>query len=474
MISPNLKVSLAPVVLLLLFLVLNIILFKEDASYGPNQLALLFCAMFSIGISRVLYKTDYRSVEKKVIASIEVSMQACLILLFVGSLIALWIMAGIVPSMIYYGLKIISPQVFLPVSTLTCAIVSLSTGSSWSTTGTVGIALIAIGSALGIPEGLVAGAIISGAYFGDKMSPLSDTTNLAPAVAGTTLTAHVRHMVYTSVPAFILAIVLFAIIGLFYQGKQIDDHELDVIFSILNKNFNITLWTLIPPGIVFLLVAKKFPAIPSLLAGVLLGIVFILLFQFQSLEGMTAGSIYKKIITVSYAGFKIESGSDFIDKLLGRGGMSSMLNTIWLIISAMVFGGALEATGMLKTISLALLRRVKTKSGLVASTLGSCLFVNLTASDQYLAIVVPGRIFKEPYKDFKLAPENLSRALEDAGTVTSVLIPWNSCGAYNAAILGVATLTYAPFAFFNILSPIISLVIAISGKTLTPLEQREE
>jgi NhaC family Na+:H+ antiporter len=463
--APSLGVSLIPVTFLLLTLIINIIIFKDDASSGANQIALLISAVIASGLGFFIYKQDYHLIEKKIIKSITISLQACIILFFIGSLIALWIMSGVVPTMIYYGLKIIHPSIFLPVSCLSCCVISLSTGSSWSTTGTVGIALMAIGTTLGIPEGLTAGAIISGAYFGDKMSPLSDTTNLSPAVAGSTLSTHIRHMIYTSGPAITIAIILYLIIGFFYQHDA-SVTQLNQVTAIMTEKFNISLFLLIPPITIFVLVYKRAPAIPSIIIGLLLGVIGILLFQQSHYNFSSLSDAYKQIMTVSFNGFSIDTGNAMIDKLLSRGGMSGMLNTIWLIFCAMVFGGAMEATKMLEVITHTILKKVRSSFSLISATLASCLFVNVTACDQYLSIVLPGRMFKQSYDDYDLAPENLSRALEDSGTVTSVLVPWNTGAVYNSAVLGVATLTYLPYAFFNLLSPIVSLVLAYTGWTI--------
>jgi NhaC family Na+:H+ antiporter len=451
-------------------LVLNIIVFKDDATGGANQLALLFSGALAVAIGIFVYKQDYKAIEDHMIESILMAMQANIILLVVGALIGTWILSGVVPTMIYYGLKLINPSVFLPVSCVVCAIVSLSTGSSWSTTGTVGIALIGVGKTLGIAEGMVAGAIISGAYFGDKMSPLSDTTNLAPAMAGTDIFTHIRHMLYTSGPAIILSLVLFTIMGMTVGGGEANQADIASVFQIMESKFNIGLHLFILPVLVLFMVYKKVPALPALIIGTILGAVFAIVFQpelINSMMGEAKGlkGIYQVVTQTAYGGFSIDSGNKLIDSLFNRGGMSSMLNTVWLILMAMVFGGALEGTGMLQVLASSILRFVKGTGSLVGATLGSCIVLNMTACDQYLAIVVPGRMFKKAYDDFGLHPKNLSRALEDSGTVTSVLIPWNSGGAYNSGVLGVATLTYLPYCFFNLLSPLISAFLA--GMNLT-------
>lgn len=474
--EPSLFMSLVPVIFLVILLSVNVIVFKDDSSYGPNQLALLASAMLTALVGVFFYKQDYKELEKKALETVGVSTQAVLILLIVGALIGIWILNGVVPTMIYYGIKLINPTIFLPVSLVICSVVSLATGSSWSTVGTVGIALIGIGKTLGIPEGMVAGAIVSGSYFGDKMSPLSDTTNLAPAMAGTDLFSHIKHMVYTTGPAIIVSFFIFVGIGFFYSADTLDAAQIDSVLSIMDKHFNITAWLFLLPLIVILLVMKKVPAVPALVLGTVLGGVFALVFQSELITKLAGGELgltssYDVLTKTAFGGFKIESGNAMIDKLFSRGGMSSMLNTVWMILMAMIFGGMMEVTGMLHTIATWVLTLVRGIGSLVGATVGSAIFLNLTTSDQYISIVVTGRMFKAAYQKFGLHPKNLSRAVEDGATVTSVLVPWNTCGAYFSSILGVATVAYLPFAFFNLLSPIFSIAIATSGKTMEKIDE---
>jgi len=466
--TPNLLLSLLPIATLVGILVLNIRIFRDGATLGPNQLALLMAAIVAGTIGKFVLNVPYQEIEDSVIHSIKLSMQANLILLIVGSLIALWIFSGVVPAMILYGIELINPTWFLPVICIVCAIVSMATGSSWSTGGTVGIAMIGVGSALGIPVGMVAGAVISGAYFGDKMSPLSDTTNLAPAMAGTDLFTHVRYMVYTTLPSLLIALIGFTVLGFFYHGQGTELSQVESVSSLIRTNFNCTPLLFTLPIMVFVLVARKMPALPALLIGCLVSVLFILIFQQDLLnrilgEGHNAKAVYGKIMEVAHSGFKMNTGDKFIDSLLSRGGMASMLNTVWLILMAMVFGGVMEATGMLEEIARAILKLVRGTGSLITATIASCFFLNLTASDQYISIVVPGKMFKNTYDKFGLAPQNLSRSLEDAGTMTSVLVPWNTCGAYFAAILGVSTWDYLPYAFLNYINPIVAIVIANMG-----------
>lgn len=477
--KPSLFVAIFPIIILVLLLSFNVYVFKDDSSYGPNQIALLVAAIIAglIGVFHLKHK--YVEIEQKAIDSIGVAMQAMLILLVVGALIGVWILNGVVPTMIFYGIKLIHPAIFLPVSLIICSIVSVATGSSWSTVGTVGIAIIGIGQALGIPEGMVAGAIVSGSYFGDKMSPLSDTTNLAPAMAGTNLFTHIRHMVYTTVPSYIITFVIFVILGLFYSGDAVNTNEIDTITKTISENYNISLWLFTLPLIVFVLVKKRVPALPALIAGTVIGAVYVLIFQQDLLVKLSGGEFsfiksYEVILKTSFNGFESSTGHKIIDKLFSRGGMSGMLNTIWLILMAMVFGGMMEVTGMLSRIAETVLKAVRGVTSLVATTVGTSIFLNLTTSDQYIAIVITGRMFKEPYRKHNLHPKNLSRAVEDGATVTSVLVPWNTCGAYFSTVMGVATLSYLPFAFFNLICPIMSIMVAASGKTMDPLPLDEK
>ncbi|MDH3493426.1 MAG: Na+/H+ antiporter NhaC, partial [Acidobacteriota bacterium] len=417
-------------------------------------------------------------IESRIIRSVGAAIQASIILLIVGALIGTWIIGGVVPTMIYYGLQLINPAVFLPVACIVCAIVALATGSSWSTTGTVGIALIGIGQTLGIPLGMVAGAIISGAYFGDKMSPLSDTTNLASAMAETDVFTHIRHMMYTTGPAIILAVIGFSILSIFYGGRSVNQEDIDVVLNVIDTKFNIGIHLFLVPLAILFMVYMRVPALPALFIGAVLGAVFALIFQYELIASMAADgasvrSFYQTVVTTAYDGFVIESDNKLIDELFNRGGMKGMLSTVWLILMAMTFSGAMEGTGMLQKIASSILKLVHNVGSLIGATLVSCFVMNVTAGDQYLAILVPGRMFKNAYDKYRLHPKNLSRALEDSGTVTSVLVPWNSGGAYNAGVLGVATLTYLPYCFFNILSPLVSAFLAGFDLTIERLDEKK-
>ena len=389
---------------------------------------------------------------------------AILILLFVGALAGTWLISGVIPAMIYYGLQILHPSIFLPACVVICALISLATGSSWTTSATVGIALIGIGKALGVPVGMVAGAVLSGAYFGDKLSPLSDTTNLAPAMAGADLFTHIRYMTHTTVPSIVVTLIVFIILGIgFSADGSANSQELLIA---MNEVFTINLFLFIVPILVIVMIVRKTPPLVALFIGTLLGALAALVFQqdlLLSLSGESSLSVfgtYQVIMDAITVSTEIETTSPALSDLFQSGGMQGMLGTIWLIICAMVFGGIMDAIGALATISASLLLWAKSTFQLFASTVTSCLAINITASDQYLSIVVPGKMFEKAYKDRGLAPENLSRTLEDSGTVTSVLIPWNTCGAYQSGVLGVDVSQYFFYAIFNWLSPIMTLLFA--------------
>ncbi len=464
---PPLALSLVPVGALFALLIVNVWVFGDNASAGPNQVALLLCALVAGTIGRFVLKLNYRDLETKAIKSIVLAMEAMIILLVVGALIGLWMLSGIVPTMLYYGIALISPGVFPVVACLVCSVVSLAIGSSWSTMGTVGVALVGIGTALGFNPGLVAGAIVSGAYFGDKMSPLSDTTNLSPAVAGTDLFTHIRNMLYTTVPAYAITLLAFGGLGLVAHEGDFEGETVTAMTAALDQAFLLHWSLLLVPVVTIGLAMLRVPAIPSLLVGGLLGALTAVLVQpaqvVAGADGNLVAAGFARIIETAYSGFLPDTGNPEVDALLNRGGMTSMVDTIFLIITAMLFGGTMESTGMLPSIAAAILRLVRGAASLVAGTIATCIVFNLTASEQYLAIVVPGRMFRKAYADFGLRQRNLSRALEDGGTVTSVLVPWNTCGAYAASVLGVATLNYAPYAFFNILCPIVAIALASAG-----------
>ncbi|KPM49891.1 Na+/H+ antiporter NhaC [Jiulongibacter sediminis] len=471
--SISLFESLIPVIVLISLLAFNVYVFGDGALSGSNQFALLLAG----GVAALMgfkEKISFDKMIKTVAGNIESTSGAILILLFVGALSGTWLISGIIPAMIYYGLDILSPSIFLPATVVICSIISLATGSSWTTSATVGIALIAIGNSLGFNLGMVAGAVLSGAYFGDKLSPMSDTTNLAPAMAGTDLFTHIRYMMYTTIPSIVITIIIFAVIGFSQSAKG--EVDTSIMQAAITDAFNINGWLFIVPVVVIALIVRKTEPLIALFLGTILAGVFALIFQPGIVIKVGEGSqldlptAYKGLMNAITVPAMVETSNTELADLFSSKGMSGMLNTIWLIVCAMVFGGFMEAIGALHKISAALLKAAKGVFGLFASTVASCLTLNITASDQYLAIVVPGKMFKEAYKKKGLAPENLSRTLEDSGTVTSVLVPWNTCGAYQSNVLGVDVLTYLPFAFFNYISPFMTLLFAalsIKIKTLT-------
>lgn len=471
--SLSLRLAMLPIVALVLLLSLNVSVYGDDALGGSNQFILLLggavAAMVGFG-----QKISYKDMLQQVAENLKSVTGAILILLFVGALAGTWLVSGIIPAMIYYGLQILHPTFFLAACIVICALISVATGSSWTTSATVGIALIGIGKAMGLPVGMIAGAVISGAYFGDKMSPLSDTTNLAQAMAGGELFSHIRYMTITTVPTIFVTVLVFLIIGFTQDTTAVAQTE--PLLLAIKERFNISPLLFAVPIVVVVLIARKTPPLVALLIGTLLGAVFALLLQ-QPLVTQLAGvaqlditSGYKVIMDTITVSTTVETTNPMLNDLFQSGGMAGMLGTIWLIICAMVFGGIMDAIGALKSISAALLSWAESTFQLFASTVVSCLAINVTASDQYLSLVVPGKMFEQAYKDRNLAPENLSRTLEDSGTVTSVLVPWNTCGAYQSGVLGVSVADYFIYAIFNWLSPFTTLLIAAIGYKIKKLK----
>jgi len=458
--------ALLPVVILVLLLSFNVTVYGDDALAGSNQFILLIGAAVA-AIVGFRNKVTYDQMIEAIGSNLKSTTGAILILLFVGALAGTWLLSGIIPAMIYYGLQILHPSIFLPACIVICAIISIATGSSWTTSATVGIALIGIGRALEIPVGMVAGAVISGAYFGDKLSPLSDTTNLAPAMAGSDLFTHIRYMTHTTVPSIIITLIVFLILGFFQNTTGAADT--DILLTSIKESFTINLGLFLVPVLVIFLIIRKTPPLAALLAGTLLGGLFALIFQpdlVVKIAGATTLSItsaYQGVMNAIIGDISVTTSNELLNDLFSSGGMKGMLGTIWLIVCAMVFGGIMDAIGGLQRLSNALLSIAQSTFQLFASTAASCVVINLTASDQYLSIVLPGKMFNKAFADKNLAPENLSRTLEDSGTVTSVLIPWNTCGAYQSGVLGVGVGEYFIYAIFNWLSPIMTLLYAYFG-----------
>ena len=467
----SLKKSLIPIIILISLLFYNIISFENNDWFGEytyhyllissSVIAVFLGFSENIGISHII---------KRIIESVKSITIPIIILLLVGALAGTWKVSGIIPAMVYYGLNLIDPSVFLPLTLIVSTLVSLTTGSSYTTSATVGIALVAVGIAFNIPAGMTAGAVISGAYFGDKMSPLSDTTNLAPAMAGTDLYSHIKYMTYTTVPTYVITLVIFIILsfnlGISGSGEM---NEINNLSQTILNDFYISPILFLIPVLVIVLAFLKIRPIIALSLGIAGAILFALIFQnnvLQSINPSHISSVFQSI----FIDTEIPTDNSRIERLYNSGGMKGMLWTIYLTISAMIFGGSMDGIGALKKITDFLLNNAKTTFGLFASTAASCLGINIVASDQYLAIVIPGKMFKDAFEEKGLSAENLSRTLEDSGTVTSALIPWNTCGAYHYGVLGVSVTDYFIYAIFNWLSPVTTLFYAafmIKIKTLS-------
>ena len=451
---PGILLALTPVVFLVFSLAAAVALFGDGTTGGPGQLALMSAAVVA-GLVGVKGGATWHELEVAAAGSIARALPAIFILLMVGTLVGVWMLSGTVPFLIYWGLKIIAPEIFYAATLLICSIVAVSIGSSWTTAGTVGVALTGISSAAGLSIEITAGAIISGAYFGDKLSPLSDSTNLAAAVSETELFEHIRYLMWTTVPAITLAFVVFLVISM-TQASDMDEGKIVAISHAIEKGFNLSLWTLLPAVVTLGMAVTRKPAFLSLFSGVLVAIVVAVWQQPLLLAGATDFHAVKQVWNVAASGFVADTGLASLDDLLSRGGMNSMLGTVWLILSAMFFGGMMERSGSLAVIVVYLLRGVDSGASLMRRAGLTALGSNLVASDQYLAIVLPAQMYGNEFKDKKLASRNLSRVLEDYGTTTSALVPWNTCGAFMAATLGVGTLAYLPYCLFNLFSPVIS------------------
>jgi NhaC family Na+:H+ antiporter len=462
--KPTLLISIIPVAILIVMLGYCLFFLGLDLETGGSHIPLILGAAVASGMAAYL-GYPWKEIQDGLVKGIALAMGAILILMVIGILIGTWMLSGIVPAMIYYGLQLISPSIFLVTTCIICAIVSISTGSSWSTAGTVGVALIGIGAAMSIPVALVAGAIVSGAYFGDKMSPLSDTTNLAPATAGTDLFTHVRHMMYTGVPSLLLALVLFAVIGWGYRGESVEGGDVVVMIDTISEAFTISPWLLLPPLLVIFMVIFRIPALPALLGGALLGAL---------VAAIAQGSSITEIIQVMFNGFVSETGVDKVDGLLSRGGLMSMMSTIALIFAALAFGGVMESSKMLETLAAAILKLARSVGSLVVATIGTCISMNIIAPDQYLSIVVPGRMYRNAFTNQHLHPKNLSRLLEGSGTLSSPLVPWNTCGAFMGSVLGVSAGAYFMYAFFNLINPLVCILLGYTGWTMDKMTEDEE
>ena len=473
--QPSLLDAITPVVVLISMLAGTVYVFGLD-SFGPNQVALIMAAAVAamIGIKNGV---SWNEIERGMIDTISVSLQSVLILLMVGSLIGSWILSGTVPSMIYYGVELMSPDYFYLTACLVCALLGFSIGSSWTVAGTLGIGLMGIAAALDLSLPISAGAIISGAYFGDKLSPLSETTNLAAAVTSNNLFDHIQHMLWTTIPGFVIALVLFFILGI-GSGSNVVINDIEILQAAMQDTFTINPLMLGPLVLLLGMAVKKLPALSTLICGTLAGCLFAIIFQWDVVVALAAdeslaapAAVFKGLFSAMFLGYSSVTGNEALDSLLSKGGMSNMLTTIGLVINAMAFGGAMRRTGLLQRLVEAALSRVKSAGDLILATVGTCIGTNLLAADQYLSIVIPGQMFVKSYEDRDLSTINLSRTLEDSGTLTSALVPWNTCGAYMSATLGVSTFMYAPYAFFNLLCPIIAVVYGYSQIRLIKFEK---
>jgi NhaC family Na+:H+ antiporter len=473
--------ALIPITVLVCLLGAAVYLFGDNSSSGPNQIALLF-ATFTAALIGLKNGYTWKKLEQAMIEGITLSLGAIIILLMVGALIGTWLLSGTVPTLIYYGLQIINPSWFYAASCLICGIVAMSIGSSWTTAATIGVALLGVATGLGLEQVVTAGAVISGAYFGDKLSPLSETTNLAPAVAGADLFEHIHHMLWTTVPSFIIALIIFIFMG-FNAGGSAEAGRIDEIVNLLEQNFNIGFEMLVPLVVLLFLAIRKMPAFPAISIGAVLGAIWAMFFQsdlinsqIDASQGQAIG-YFKLVWTTFFDGFSIDTGDEKMDSLLSGGGMAGMLTTTWLIMTALMFGAIMEKTGLLDMFVKSILKIAKSTGSLITATIATCIGTNAVAADQYIAIVVPGRMFKDEYEKRGLKPVNLSRTLEDGGTITSPLIPWNTCGAYMQSVLLINPFDYAMYAFFNLINPFLAVVYAYFGikiLRITPKHLKQE
>lgn len=450
--QPSLIVSLIPIVSVFILLLLSLTKFHLDI-----QIPLIFAAIIAAFIAVVVLKCKWSDIEAGIIESIQNAMQAILIACLIGLIIGSWIAGGIVPSLIYYGLKILSPKFFLVTCLIVCAIVAIATGSSWTTAGTLGVAMVGIGTGMGIPPAVTAGTVVSAAYFGDKMSPFSDTTNLAPAVSGTTLFAHIRHMMYTAGTSLVIAAVGYMILNFKYSGGDGTSTGIQEVLVSLKEQFVISPLLMLPLLVLILMICFKIPAIPGLVVSMLLGVVCAIFVQGQSIE---------VIGTVLSYGYECQTGNEALDGLLSKGGLQNMMWTVSLILCSLTFGGIMHSSGMLNTIARSILKLAKGTGGLITATGFTALLVNLICGEQYLSILLTGRMYKDEYKERGLAPQNLSRTLEDFGTITSPLIPWTTCAVAMSTYMNVATLDYLPYCFLNLVNPVVAIVFAYLGFTI--------
>lgn len=458
--TPSPIVSFVPIIAMVAMLYVAVSSFGSDALSGPSQVVLLVASALTVAIGMAVYKIEWARFENAIVDNIKGIASATIILLIIGALSGAWMLSGVVPTLIDYGMAVINPRFFLATACIICILVSVMTGSSWTTIATIGIALMGIGQAQGYSDGWIAGAIISGAYFGDKISPLSDTTVLAASVSHTPLFDHIRYMLYTTIPSIVITLIIFVVAGI--TGDVAESSQIDQISAVLNARFNITPWLLIVPIVTGVLIARRVPTLITLFASTVMAVIAAVVAQPDILASLGHGDrpVFEGAMKMLTTETSISSGNALVDDLISTRGMAGMLNTVWLILCAMCFGGTMTASGMLRSITAMFARMMKSTFSLVSSTVCSGLFLNLTTADQYISIILTGNMFRNIYEREGYESRLLSRTTEDSVTVTSVLVPWNSCGMTQSTVLGVPTLTYLPYCFFNYLSPIMSMIVA--------------
>ncbi|MBR3793701.1 MAG: sodium:proton antiporter [Alistipes sp.] len=476
--QPSVLMSIIPLAVLVIFLALTIKLFGGDSIAGGSQLALLTASAVCTAMAIGIYRCSWQQLEEAFVENMRNATPALLILLLIGAIAGTWMASGVIPTLIYYGLKILHPSIFLPATCIICAIISLLTGSSWTTVATIGVALLGIGRALGFEDGWVAGAIISGAYFGDKISLMSDTTVLASSTSEVPVFKHIKYLMITTTPAMIIALVVYCIVGL--SGTHTAEANTAAIEQALNATFNISPWLLVVPMITGLLIAKRLPAIITLFTSAAIAAVAMIIFQPEIVLAITgdgaasALTSIEAIVIAATSETSVETGNALLNELVATRGMGGMMNTVWLIICAMCFGGVMYGSGMLSAITQLFVRMARRTVSVVGSTVCSGIFFNLTTGDQYISIILTSNLFRRLYDDRHLERRLLSRSVEDSATVTSVLIPWNSCGMAQSTVLGVATLTYLPYCIFNLVSPLMSILMATIGYKIFKTNANEE
>ncbi len=465
--TPHPLISVIPLLVLIVLIATVMKMLPDEALSGASQISMMIATAICVALSMAIYRTRWQLFEESIKKTIGDTSVSILILLLIGVMSSTWMISGVVPTLIYYGVQIITPSLFLPCACLISALVSLMTGTSWTTIATIGIALLGIGNALSVPEAFTAGAIISGAYFGDKMSPMSDTTVLASSVSGADLFKHIRYMMGTTVPSITISLLLYLVMGLWFSGERV---EPSIYLQGLEHSFHITAWTLLVPAFTGLLIWEKVPSFITLTLSSLAAIVCAIVLQTEALAEITgqanasAGSLLMGVLKVCYTSTQLDTGFQEVNHLVATRGMAGMLDTVWLILCAMCFGSCMVASQMLRSLTRILLNSIRNTFSLVTSTVVSGVLLNLIMGDQFLSIIMNASIYKEEYADRGYQPELLSRSTEDSATVTSVLVPWTACGMTQSTVLGVPTLVYLPFCFFNIISPLMSILYALIKK----------